>query len=228
MGIFKTFLGNRGREEEKTLPEFYTEKETEELEQYIEETFGEFKYVIHGLVILDLHIDIAVIAPTKEQPYYTLVTMGMGSHRMNVPRRARKYHLEYAELVMYLPETWDMNSQEDKHTWPIQWIKRIPEMIQETQSWVGMGHLIDYSQSSLVACVGFRAAATMPVFDEKGEWAREQLSTGRQLSFYQLIPLYPEEIAYAKREGEVIEVLELMDDDQIKMAADVNRKNFCK
>ena len=63
---------------------------------------------------------------------------------------------------------WDMNSQEDQHTWAVQWMKRIPEMVQDTQSWIGMGHLIDYNQTSLISSVGFRAAATMPVFDNQG------------------------------------------------------------
>lgn len=225
MGIFKLF-GKRGAQEETLPPEYYTERETEELEGYIEDTFGASKYVLHDLLIQDMHIDIAIIDPTPDRPYYTLVTMGMGSHRMNVPRKVRKYHLEYAELVMYLPKTWDMNSQEDQHTWAVQWMKRIPEMVQDTQSWIGMGHLIDYNQTSLISSIGFRAAATMPVFDNEGEWVRKQLSTGRQLSFYQLIPLYHEEAEYAQREGEVLKVLERMDDDQIRMAADVNRKNF--
>ena len=30
-------------------------------------------------------MDICLVPPTRERPYYTLVTLGMGAHRMNVP-----------------------------------------------------------------------------------------------------------------------------------------------
>lgn len=78
---------------------------------------------------------------------------------------------------------WDMNSQEDQHTWAVQWMKRIPEMVQDTQSWIGMGHLIDYNQTSLISSVGFRAAVTMPVFDNQGEWVRNNCLLGGCLAF---------------------------------------------
>ena len=34
--------------------------------------------------------------------YYTLVTMGMGAHRMNVPKELAEYKLERAELALSL------------------------------------------------------------------------------------------------------------------------------
>lgn len=63
------------------MNEFYTEKEMELIEKYIEDTYGPFNSVLHEIASPDIHVDICVIEPTPERNYYTLVTMGMGAHR---------------------------------------------------------------------------------------------------------------------------------------------------
>ena len=37
--------------------------------------------------------------PSEERDYYTLVTMGMGAHRMNVPEELAEYKLERRSLL---------------------------------------------------------------------------------------------------------------------------------
>ena len=39
--------------------------------------------VFHELVSPDIHVDICVVPPLRSGTYCTLVTMGMGAHRMN-------------------------------------------------------------------------------------------------------------------------------------------------
>lgn len=57
-------------------------------------------HVFHELVSPDIHVDICVITPSEERDYYSLVTMGMGAHRMNVPEELAEYRLERAELAI--------------------------------------------------------------------------------------------------------------------------------
>ena len=40
----------------------------------------------------DIHVDIYIIEPTRKRNYYTLITSGMGAHRMNVPHGNRSNH----------------------------------------------------------------------------------------------------------------------------------------
>ena len=90
---FQIFLNPDGTEQEGTFwsseesdePELYTEEEMSAVEQHIKNTFGEFDGVFHELVSPDIHVDICMVPPSEERDYYTLVTMGMGAHRMNVP-----------------------------------------------------------------------------------------------------------------------------------------------
>ena len=77
-----------------SAPEVYTEEEMSAIEQHIKNTFGEFENVFHELVSPDIHVDICVVPPSEKQDYYTLVTMGMGAHRMNVPEELAEYKLE--------------------------------------------------------------------------------------------------------------------------------------
>ena len=76
-------------EEEFSNPEVYTEEEMEAVEGHIEQYFGKVENVFHELVSPDIHVDICMVPPTEERDYYTLVTMGMGAHRMNVPESWR-------------------------------------------------------------------------------------------------------------------------------------------
>ena len=60
--------------------------------------------------------------PSDERDYYTLVTMGMGAHRMNVPEELAEYKLERAELAIALPPDWKLDEESLKDElwyWPI-------------------------------------------------------------------------------------------------------------
>ena len=70
---------------------------------HFEQYFGKVENVFHELVSPDIHVDICIVPPTEERDYYTLVTMGMGAHRMNVPEELAEYKLERAELAIALP-----------------------------------------------------------------------------------------------------------------------------
>ena len=85
--------GEVAEDEENGVPEVYTEEEMEAVEAHIQQYFGKFENVFHELSSPDIHVDICVVPPTEERDYYTLVTMGMGAHRMNVPEELAEYKL---------------------------------------------------------------------------------------------------------------------------------------
>ena len=58
---------------------------------------------------------------SEERDYYTLVTMGMGAHRMNVPEELAEYKLERAELAIALPPDWKLDEEslkDERWYWP--------------------------------------------------------------------------------------------------------------
>ena len=100
----------------------------EAVEGHIEQYFGKVENVFHELVSPDIHVDICMVPPTEERDYYTLVTMGMGAHRMNVPVELAEYKLERAELAIALPADWKLDQEsmkDEKWYWPIRLLKSL-------------------------------------------------------------------------------------------------------
>ena len=104
-----------GRKE--AVPQYYySEKELDKVSDYIEQQYGESDLVGHEMVSPDIHCDIVIVPPTKEQPYYTLVTMGAGAYKMNVPKALSSYVCERAEYVISFPKIGIWNLPRKKTT----------------------------------------------------------------------------------------------------------------
>ena len=65
-------------------------------------------------VVSDLQLKLCHPVVLKDRNFYTLVTMGMGAHRMNVPEDLSEYKLQRAELVICLPPYWDLESEKEE------------------------------------------------------------------------------------------------------------------
>ena len=108
--------------------------------------FGSFEQVFHELVSPDIHVDICVIPPSEERDYYTLVTMGMGAHRMKVPEELAEYQLERAELAIALPPDWKLDEaslEDERWYWPVGLLKVLARLPITSDTWLGWGHTMD-------------------------------------------------------------------------------------
>lgn len=192
-------------------PEVYSEDEMSAIEQHIKNTFGEFENVFHELVSPDIHVDICVVPPSEERDYYTLVTMGMGAHRMNVPEELAEYKLERAELAIALPSDWKLDEEslkDERWYWPIGLLKVLARLPISNDIWLGFGHTMD-KQSPFAEDTKLTAAIlTGPQgVEEGGEVCT--LPNGEEVNFYQVIPLYEDELDY-KLEHDVDALLNKM------------------
>ena len=193
-------------------PEAYTEDEMSAIEEHIKNIFGEFENVFHELVSPDIHVDICVVPPSEERDYYTLVTMGMGAHRMHVPEELAEYKLERAELVIALPPDWKLDGEsmeEERWYWPIGLLKVLARLPISGDTWLGFGHTMD-KQSPFAEGTKLKAAIlTGPQgVEEGGEVCT--LPSGEEVNFYQVIPLYQDEMEY-KMEHDADALLEKME-----------------
>ena len=179
-------------------PEVYSEDEMSAIEQHIKNTFGEFENVFHELVSPDIHVDVCVVPPSERRNYYTLVTMGMGAHRMNVPEELAEYKLERAELAIALPPDWKLDEEslkEKRWYWPIGLLKVLARLPISNDTWLGFGHTME-KQSPFAEDTKLTAAIlTGPQgVEEGGEVCI--LPGGEEVNFYQVLPLYREEMEY--------------------------------
>jgi len=208
---------------EQYNPEVYSEEDLDALEQHIEEHFGPFKNVFHEVTSPDIHVDIVIIEPTPERNYYVLVTMGMGARKMAIPAGLEEYHLERAEIMACLPPDWKLDDLSDeKWYWPLRWLKILARLPGEENTWLGWGHTIP--NDSRPFAENTRFSAMMLIYPGAfGEESFEcELPDGEKVNFYQMLPLYDEEIAYKLRHNAEA-LLELMDDDALEYIK-LNRK----
>ena len=185
-------------EKEFSNPEVYTEEEMEAIEGHIQQYFGKFENVFHELSSPDIHVDICVVPPSEERDYYTLVTMGMGAHRMNVPEELAEYKLERAELAIALPGNWKLKHEDLKNErwyWPIRLLKTLARLPIASDTWLGFGHTMDNEDDFAKDTKLCAAMLTGPQDTEDGSEVCI-LPGGEEVNFYQVIPLYRDELEY--------------------------------
>ena len=193
-------------------PEVYTEDEMSAIEEHIKNTFGEFENVFHELVSPDIHVDICVVPPSEARDYYTLVTMGMGAHRMNVPEELAEYKLERAELAIALPPDWKLDEEslkDERWYWPIGLLKVLARLPISGDTWLGFGHTMDKQSpfAENTTLCGALLVGPQDVVWNGGEICT--LPSGEEVNFYQIIPLYRNELKY-KLEHDADALLEKM------------------
>ncbi len=190
--------GETPEDEEAGVPEVYTEEEMEAVEGHIQQYFGKFENVFHELSSPDIHVDICVVPPSEERDYYTLVTMGMGAHRMNVPEELAEYKLERAELAIALPADWKLDQEsmkDEKWYWPIRLLKVLARLPIVSDTWLGFGHTMDNEEDFAKGTDLCAAILTGPQGTEDDSEVRT-LPGGEEVNFYQVIPLYRDELDY--------------------------------
>ncbi len=214
------------REEMEHMGDYYTEAEMECVEKHITKHFGEFEGVLHELVSPDLHIDICVVPPSKQRNYYTLVTMGMGAYAMHVPKELKESKLERAEVCICLPPDWKIDSDDETWYWPIRCLKTVARLPKMEQTWFGWGHTISngvpyaenttFTSSILLSPQALGSEAQVCV-----------LPNGDDVNFYQLIPLYDNELSYKINHG-AEELLDKMAEIGVSHVVDITRENACR
>lgn len=215
----------------ETVPMYYySEKEMNKVSDYIEQQYGESDLVGHEIVSPDIHCDIVVVPPTEERSYNTLVTMGAGAYKMNVPKDLRSYVCSRAEYVIFLPKDWNLESDKEEYYWPIRMLKTIARLPIRADSWLCYSHDVQLTddESPVAENTGFNSCVLMPSIGKNGREVKPlKLGLfGKEVAFYQLYPLYPEELAF-KLEHSFDELMDKLDAED-NMIINIHRKNYCK
>lgn len=203
-------------------PEMYTQKEIKKVDKFINRVFGEAPTVFHELVSPDIHVDVFIIPPDRDRNYITLVTMGMGAHKMNVPEELKEHKLERAELLITLPADWKLNEREEKWYWPIRLLKSSARLPIACDTWLGWGHTVDNGEPYAENTDLCGALLIDPMV---GTGNCCKLSHSEEVNFYQLLPLYRSEMEYKIKHG-AEELLKLL--SETSFVVDINRLNTAR
>lgn len=205
----------------------YTEDEINKYQEFIKEKYGEYTLVYHELYSPDIHLDILVVPPSEERNYCKLITRGMGAYQMNIPSQLKDYELERAELVIYLPPDWDIDFSKEENGWIAKLLKQIARLPIDEKSWVGFGHTLSHNDTeSYASNTKLSSALLLEAIDEKNDCPLDfKLENKGRINFYQVFPLYKEELEYKMKYG-TEKLLDRLED--VSLVVDINRKNYCK
>lgn len=176
--------------------ELYSDTEKKALEQYIGTHIGGFDAVFHESVSEGVHLDIALIPPSESRDYYSLVTMGMGAHKMRIPNPLENNDLEYAELVINLPKYWYVESRDEHWFWPLRWMRILARLPLEFQTWLGYGHTIPNTEGTFADDTNLNSLMLVHAQNPVGEPLIAELPSGKKINFYTVITLYDEEMHF--------------------------------
>ena len=225
MGLFDRF--KKKEKKEDLMPLYlYDEKDLNEVDEYISKAFGNFENVFHEIISPDIHLDVCFIPPTNEEPFFKLVTMGAGAYEMDIPDKWKEYRLERAEYVIYVPKEWNLNSPEIADYWPIKVLKDVARLPILCDTWLSFGHTTqdDEEGSPYAPNTKFNSVVLDFCENHQGE-VRLETSSGKTINFYQIIPLYPEELEF-KMNNDAETLIDLFDKKNIEYRiVDINRRS---
>lgn len=204
--------------------DFYEEEEMEAVEEHIKEYYGDFPTVFHEISSPDIHCDICIVPPSKEKNYYTLITMGMGAHIMDIPDDLDPSEDGRAELLICLPPDWKVGENSEEWFWPIALLKNLARLPINSDSWLGWGHSVD---NQTVFAAGTQLCGSLLLYPENVADGAENctLPNGDTVKFYEVLPLYREEMDFKIHNGTKA-LLEQMQD--VSHILDITRPNCCE
>lgn len=192
--------GENSDEQDGTVPVpvVYDTDQMKILEAHIDKYFGDSSNVFHEIFSPDIHVDLYIVEPTPERNFYTIVTMGMGARPMDVPEELAEHKLERAELVICLPPDWKVENedmQNERWYWPFRLLKVLARMPVTCDTWLGWGHTID-NQEPYCKQTKLSAAILTGVVCAADGAHLCKLSDTEEVNFYQVMPLYADEMEY--------------------------------
>lgn len=199
---------------------------TELIQEHIEKHIGKVAGVFHEIVPDVVHIDIMIVEPTEEKPYYSLITSGMSDKKMTLPYEVDENSEEYLELMIVLPGDWKLDFKNEKYYWPIRVLKTLARFPHKYHTHLGFGHTMQngdfepYTTDSQLC-----GSVLVPIFGEENESRKLKVNDNKTITFYSLLPLYKEEIEYSLINGSN-ELFNKLIENEFSTEVNINRKPY--
>lgn len=193
---------------------------------HIETHIGPVETVFHELISTSVHIDVHIVAPTEDRPFYTLVTSGMSDRPMTVPEGAE--NLRYAELVLCLPADWPMGDEawkDENNYWPIRALKTLARFPHEYQTWLCVDHTVPNGNPPQVYAPNcpYACALIGPVMSVSLDFAQLVVNPEKAIHFFGVHFIYQDELQF-KLEAGVEPLLEAFDAVDHTELVDITRE----
>ncbi|WFD11826.1 suppressor of fused domain protein [Tepidibacter hydrothermalis] len=206
---------------------------TEDIIAHFDKMFpGRETNVFHEIISDIVHIDVHCMEPTDEEPFRVLYTTGMSDLPMTMPSEIENEwsHLKRAELMIFIPESWPIDSKafkDERYYWPVRLLKQLARFPHEYNTWLGYGHTIPnsneydpYAENTELNGVILNVL--------KEEISSISTKDGNLINVYSLVPLYKEEMDYKLEYGSDSLFEKLAEVQGSGFWIDASRKNVCR
>lgn len=170
--------------------------------------------VMHSTNPHQVHIDIYQFAPTKERPFWTLITGGMSDRRQNIPAEV-DWAAPRAEVFTYVKEPHDRVFAA---------LKLLAEMPFEENSYMHWFHTISVGEPVTKRQSELTCAFLTPPLFEHPKFDTLKIG-GDKVDFLMMVPITVQERSYAKKNGGEA-LLEVFEKANLGPAVDENRKSL--
>ncbi len=139
-------------------------------------------------------IDIAVFAPTEVFDYYIIQTVGLSSYRFDK-------NFARSELLMVLPNTWNLEIEKESSVWPIKLLQDIAYSVVDNKEGVMVGSIYGpqscerYTEYSDAVGGIITLAENFPL-----EMYEEKIGE-TYTRFFQVVPITKEDVSKIKEMG---------------------------
>ncbi len=175
------------------LPNHYTKEEEREAIEFINRRFGKIDIIARDKYSLKTKIQIGIIKPANDRPYYTICTLGTGSCAIESHKEKGTSHhaLRRAEYMIILPPEWNVTAEEHEkreNSWPIEELNMLAH-----HSDLGGKALCPYTITTSDSPLAESTTAEGFLFFEEIDWqngtVEMNLSTGITVGFIQLMAI---------------------------------------
>ena len=154
-----------------------------------------------------VHLTVHVIAPTDDEPSWTLYTTGLSDRAMQIPVGPSGPSVDdapnRAELMIRLPASWqldDASLADARWGWPVRWLQLLARVPHEYDTWLGPWHSIPNGEPArpLGPGTNFCGMMLLPplLFDDDEQVVQLEIEGDdyATIALYGLYPLYAEEM----------------------------------
>jgi len=195
-----------------THPDGYLEAR----ERHYERFFGPMtQKIMHSTDVKSVHIDIYQFEPTKERPYWTLITSGMSNKRQIAREDCDDHMSPRAEILMYVPEP---------QGWMFNVLKGLAEMPFEDNTSLHWWHTIPNGMPMTSTPSQLTSYFILPPYFEPKGFAEFELNDDR-VDFLWMIPITEAEREYAVQHGSQ-ELEQRFEDAEMSPILDESRKSI--
>ncbi len=176
----------------------------EKISDHIERYVGKIATVFHEIISDLVHIDVHIVEPTNERPFYTLVTSGMSDIAMKAPENYPE--LKFSELLICLPPNWKMSQEswkDEENYWPIRMLKFLSKFPHEYQTWLWAMHTIPNGDPAepFASNTEMSGVILLPPVTIAPEFHQLEIDEKKTIHFHAIIPLHVDEMDLKLKHG---------------------------